>query len=240
MKKYYTFLLLIFFVITAYSQNSPIRINENSIVKDSAGNVYPFNIWQALIFKADYTLKPVDPQNKNTEFLLIELTDKQKNEILERMPKPRESPYFSTGKKISLFKSTDINNKKINLKDEKGKIIVLNFWFINCAPCRMEMPDLNDLVEKYKGNDSVLFIAVALDTRSDIKDFLKKMPFNYTIIHEGRYLSDKYGIKSYPTHVIVDTEGKVYFHTSGLATNTVFWLKKTIDEILTTGKSPKN
>jgi hypothetical protein len=66
------------------------------------------------------------------------------------------------------------------------------------------------------------------------------MPFNYTIIHEGRYLSDKYGIKSYPTHVIVDTEGKVYFHTSGLATNTVFWLKKTIDEILTTGKSPKN
>jgi len=87
------------------------------------------------------------------------------------MPKPRESPYFSTGKKISLFKSTDINNKKINLKDEKGKIIVLNFWFIDCAPCRMEMPDLNDLVEKYKGNDSVLFIAVALDTRSDIKDF---------------------------------------------------------------------
>jgi hypothetical protein len=36
----------------------------------------------------------------------------------------------------------------------------------------------------------------------------------------------------YPTHVIVDAEGKVYFHTSGLAVNTVYWINKSIKELL--------
>jgi hypothetical protein len=39
-------------------------------------------------------------------------------------------------------------------------------------------------------------------------------------------------VRLYPTHVILDTEGKVYFHTSGLAMNTIYWIKKSIKELL--------
>ncbi len=239
MKKYSLTCILICWFITAYTQPTSFKLDENTIVKDSVGYNYPYAIWRALLSKG-YSIKPIDPKNKNSEFLLVKLTDKQFAERLEKMPKPTESKYFTTGEKIKLFKTRDINNDKINLKEFEGKVIVLNFWFIDCPPCRREIPDLNELVEKYKNNDSVKFVAVALDQRSDLKDFLKKMPFNYAIVDNGKYLADSYGIKSYPTHIIVDAEGKVYFHSSGLGTNTVYWLKKTIDELLKPSMAVKN
>jgi peroxiredoxin len=130
------------------------------------------------------------------------------------------------------FKTRDINGNKIDLKALEGKIVVLNFWFVNCSPCRMEIPDLNKMVDSFKTNNKIVFIAIALDDRSILKSFLEKTPFNYNIIDGGKFIADKYGIRSYPTHVVIDTEGKVYFHTSGLSTNTVYWLSKTIKELL--------
>jgi len=108
----------------------------------------------------------------------------------------------------------------------------MNFWFINCQPCRMEIPELNALVDSFKNNSKVVFIAVGLDNKSSIMDFLKSFPFNYSIIDNGRFIADQYRIKSYPTHVVVDTERKVYFHTSGLGATTIYWIRKSIEELL--------
>jgi len=214
------------------AQTHNAKLNEKSIVKDSDGMVYPYTIWRTLIMQGDYYARPIDNQNEQSEFLLVRLTEEQKKQRLEKMPKPRESDCFRTGKKFNLFKGTDINNNKINLESEKGKIIVLNFWFINCPPCRMEIPALNELVDGYKGNENLKFIAIALDSKSDIQNFLKTTPFNYAIIDRGEYLSTRFGVRGYPTHVIIDQEGKIGFHTTGLAMNTVYWLKKSIDELL--------
>lgn len=224
------FILLVCYGFSVQAQTR-FQLNENSVVKDTAGTVYPASIWQALLMKG-YSLKPVDPKNPATEFLLVKLTDKQQQERLAKAPKPRESAFFKTGEKLSLFNTTDINNNKINLKNATGKIIVLNFWFINCGPCRREIPDLNELVDSFKNNDKVQFVAVALDDKGSIEEFLKLLPFKYTIVDNGRFIADKYGVRSFPTHVIINTDGKVYFHTTGLTTNTVYWLHKTIKELL--------
>jgi thiol-disulfide isomerase/thioredoxin len=145
------------------------------------------------------------------------------------MPKPMDSKFFRTGQTISSFKEKDINGVKYNLKELQGKIVVLNFWFINCPPCRQEIPHLNDMVESYKDNKDVVFIAVALDEKYDLEQFLKTMPYNYNIIDKGRYIAQQYGINAYPTHVILDKQGKVIFHTSGFGMGTVSWLKKSIE-----------
>ena len=215
----------------SFSQSKPVRLTENTIVKDSSGTLYPYETWRSMLMHG-YMLKAVDPKNENTEFILVKLSDKQQTERLERMGKPRESAFFKTGDKFQPFKTKDIDGNKIDLKALEGKIIVLNFWFVDCPPCRAEIPDLNKLVDSFKTNDKLVFIAIALDSKSGLKSFLKKTPFNYTIIHEGKFLADKYGIHSFPTHVIIDTEGKIYFHTTGLSPNTVYWLNKTIKELL--------
>jgi thiol-disulfide isomerase/thioredoxin len=224
---------LLAFVLTLQAQGQKnFKLSQNSVVKDMAGNVYPYAVWQTLLRNGDFTIKAENPKDSSTAFLLIPLTENEKQARFERMPKPKESANFTTDKEVNLFNTKDIDGNKIDLKNAKDKIIVINFWFVNCGPCRREIPDLNKLVDSFKTNEKVLFIGVALDAKSDLEKFLKQFPFNYTIVDDGRWIADKYGIRFYPTHVVIDTEGKVYFHTSGLATNTVYWIKKSINELL--------
>src|SRR4051794_3667982 len=116
------FLILIYtcFFTNMFAQAHQIKVTEKSIVKDADGMVYPFNVWRYLIMQGDYEMVPMDSLNKKTDFLLFKLTEQQKRQRLERMAKPEESPFFRTGKRLTLFKVSDIENNKINLKEEKG------------------------------------------------------------------------------------------------------------------------
>ena len=57
-----------------------------------------------------------------------------KNLVLIKNPKIYEDVIFK-----------DINQKDVNLDDYKGKLLILNFWATWCAPCREEMPSLDNL-----------------------------------------------------------------------------------------------
>lgn len=220
-------------ILTAQSPVTNMRLNENSIVKDSSGLVYPAAIWQKLMQSGDYSIRLINRQANPVEFLLVRLSESEKIARDQRLPKPNESKFFTTGNAISNSKLVTMDGKKYTLKDMKGKVVVLNFWFINCPPCRTEIPHLNKMVEGFKEKDDVVFLAVALDTYYELKSFLKEMPFQYGIVDGGSYIASKYGVTSFPTHVVIDKEGKIIFHTSGYGVSTVPWLKKAINEALT-------
>ena len=222
--------LLFFLACFCTLLSSAQKLTETSVVKDSSGTIYPAVIWRQLLMKGGHTVKPENKEDSNTAFYLVRLTSEEKEARLAKMPAPKESKFFRKGEALNLGTVKDINGNKIDLKNNQGKITVVNFWFINCPPCRMEIPDLNSLVEKYAA-DSVRFVAVALDQKFQLEEFLRTMPFKYNIVDEGRYLAEKYRVQSYPTHVVVDKEGKVYFHTTGLGMNTVYWIEKCIREI---------
>ncbi|MCY1524470.1 Thiol-disulfide oxidoreductase ResA [compost metagenome] len=157
------------------------------------------------------------------------------------MGKPRPSDVFKEGEKFRAERFTSIEKVKLDMKQNPDKVYVLNFWFINCPPCKQEIPELNEMVARYKDRPEVVFIGVALDASYDLKKFLKTNPFNYHIVADGRFYSEKYGVKSYPTHVIVGKDGLIKFSTIGLAPNTVHWIDKVIKEQIapasTTGAS---
>jgi thiol-disulfide isomerase/thioredoxin len=204
-------------------------LSESSVVKDTLGAVVPYTLWSGLLMTGHYKIKA--DEKDNTEFIIYRLSDEEYEKALGTMPKPKESNFFRTGSSFTHFKTTDINDNKVNTKSLAGKIIVLNFWFINCPPCRMEMPELNKLSDTYRSDSSIVFLAIALDKKYDLEQFLKSSRFGYTIIDNGRFICDQYHINSYPTNVIVDQKGKVYFHSTGLGVGTVHWLKKSIEEL---------
>ena len=206
-------------------------LNESTIVKDTSGTIYAYAAWRQLLATGHYSLRPEDPQNTNSSYIITRLTDQEYAKKMASIPKPRESDYFKTGASFSYFKAKDINGNKINEKTLAGKILVLNYWFINCPPCRTEIPELNKLKEQYKGDTSVVFVAVCLDDKYSIKQFLKSNPFHYQIVDDGRFIARDYNVGGYPTNVIVDQEGKIYFHTSGFGNNLVHWLNKSINEL---------
>ena len=121
--------------------------------------------------------------------------------------------------------------QKIDTKKMLGDIIVYNFWFTTCAPCKAEMPKLNQLREKYK-DKNVHFIAIALNPGHEIIPFLKTTPLAYDIIPEGRWIAEMYGITGYPTNIIVDKKGIVQFYEMGYKTDIVERMSAKLDEYL--------
>ncbi|MCR8559163.1 TlpA family protein disulfide reductase [Mucilaginibacter sp. BJC16-A38] len=207
------------------------HIGETSVVQDSSGNRYAYADWQKLMRTGNYTLKSIKPGNDSTAYLLVKLDEAAKTKLIQIMPKPAETTYFTTGQKLDLFSANDIEGFKLRPKELAGKTLVINFWFIDCPPCRQEIPELNKMALSYANDPNIIFIAVALDYKSDLKKFVKENPFAYHIVEYGRHIADDYGIRTYPTNVVVDKQGVVRFHATGFGLNTPYWIKKTIDEV---------
>lgn len=220
-------------LFSAAQSNTTVKrkIDDKTIVVDSSGMQYIYAVWVKLFQTGDYGLKAVNPADETSPMLLYKLTEEEKQKRDENAPMPKESKFFTTGAEFGSFKLKNMKGKKFDSKSLKDKVVVFNFWFINCPPCKTEIPHLNKVVEEFKDKD-VVFIAVALDQYNELQDFLEKTPFNYEIIDDGRNFAAYYGITSYPTHVVVDKQGKIAYHTSGLSTGTIPWLKKTITTLL--------
>ncbi|WP_418264287.1 TlpA family protein disulfide reductase [Flavobacterium faecale] len=137
----------------------------------------------------------------------------------------------SIGQKAKTFSDVSILQEKINTKKMEGDLIVYNFWFTTCAPCKAEIPKLNELKQKYK-DKNVHFIAIALDSEYKIASFLKTTPLYYDIIAEGRYISEKFDVTAYPTNIIVDKNGIIQFYETGYKSDILERMSFAIDKHL--------
>jgi len=125
-----------------------------------------------------------------------------------------------------------LNGSEYKLVTSK-KITVINYWFLGCAPCRMEIPYLNELVKKYNNRPEIQFIAVTLDKPDDINKYLYEGNiFKYQILGNGKKAAIKSKVQSYPTHLIIDTTGKVVGEWQSYTPTTVFEISQKIDELL--------
>ena len=114
------------------------------------------------------------------------------------------------GKPLPAFAFQDLNGKAYTAANTLGKILVLKAWFINCHTCVQEFPQVNALVEKYRPNKDVLFVSLAFDGASELRDFLKQGQLKYaTVPNCEPYLAEKLNISGYPTHIIVGRDGNI-------------------------------
>lgn len=115
---------------------------------------------------------------------------------------------------IPSFSAITLTGKKIDSEKLRGKIIVINFWYIGCSPCRAEMPGLNKLVAKYC--DKVEFLSFSKDDRMQLIEFVKKNSVNFEVIPNSFELDQKFCIVAgYPTNMVINQDGKVELIFSG-------------------------
>jgi peroxiredoxin len=107
-----------------------------------------------------------------------------------------------------LFSARDMNGQTVALTELRGKVVVLNFWAVTCAPCRVEMPALNKLAEEY-GDRDVVFLAPTGDGSDSVRRFLKKQKFAYRVLPAAGELMVLYGIRGFPVHMVIDKKGRV-------------------------------
>ena len=145
-------------------------------------------------------------------------------------PKFNNRITYKIGEKILPFNYTDIYGKEVSSQSLKGNVIVLNFWGTWCAPCIKEIPELNELVKKFK-NENVRFIAPSVNTKKDmlVNNFLTKHPFLYDIvIIEG----NDYSVTTFPTHIIINQENEVIDIIEGYSKANTEKLEYTIRQTL--------
>lgn len=78
------------------------------------------------------------------------------------------------GLKFPDFKATTIDSITVTPDDLKGKIVLINLWFINCAPCVAEIPMFNELQNTFSRQDFVI-LSFGLDESNQSKTFLKSI-----------------------------------------------------------------
>jgi peroxiredoxin len=130
------------------------------------------------------------------------------------------------------FQAKNLKGETVSLESLKGKIIVINFWFIACAPCLQEIPDLNALVEKFKNNPDVVFLAPTFDEVEKVREFVERKNFQYSIIPQAKTWIADYNISNFPTHLIIDKQGTIAFSQINAGKNVVEQLQKNIETLL--------
>ncbi|MCC9070832.1 TlpA family protein disulfide reductase [Flavobacterium sp. F-65] len=106
------------------------------------------------------------------------------------------------------FSFKDLNGTLVTNESMKGKIVVIKCWYIHCAACIKEFPDVNQLVEKYKNREDIIFVSLAEDTPEQLNAFLKRKPLSYSVIPNMKiYMNETLQLNAFPTHFIINKEG---------------------------------
>jgi peroxiredoxin len=139
---------------------------------------------------------------------LMRITDEMKKKMDERKAANNQALSSMLNKNAPEFELTDLQGKKWSLKKLQGKVVVLNFWFTTCIPCIKEIPDLNTLVQDYK-DKNVVFLGLTFSNKDQVKKFLTKHPFDYTLLPGSQEIDKKYNISSWPASIVIDKNGMI-------------------------------
>ena len=143
-------------------------------------------------------------------------------DLIPDTPSPRADADNSPlrGKPAPAFTLLDLNGKKVSLRDFKGHPLVLNFWGTYCAPCKVEMPWLEEFSRKYAPQGFEV-VGVTYDSevgKATISKDTQKLGVTYPILLsdpaiEKAYLSDS---EVLPMSFYLDRTGKIIAVTAGL------------------------
>jgi len=106
------------------------------------------------------------------------------------------------------FEVTNLNGDTVQLSALAGRVRLVDFWATWCAPCRNEIPMLNDLHRQYA--DSGLSILALSDEEPEIvQEFVVETGMAYTNLVRASDVADRYGVLGLPTAFLVDREGHI-------------------------------
>ena len=120
-----------------------------------------------------------------------------------------------------------LEDSGVTVGDYHGKVVLVNFWATWCDPCRVEIPWLIEMQNKYGAKGfTVLGIAMDEEGKSVVAPFVakerydvngQKLPMNYPIVVGNEKVAEKFGgLLGYPTSILISRDGKVLKRTTGL------------------------
>jgi cytochrome c biogenesis protein CcmG, thiol:disulfide interchange protein DsbE len=110
------------------------------------------------------------------------------------------------------FQLPAVDGSQVHLSDLRGKVVLLNFWATWCPPCEAEMPDLNALHERYGVEHDFVVLGLNMqESQAVVSVFADQYGLSFPLLLDldGAVSARGYGIRSMPTSIIVDREGRI-------------------------------
>jgi thiol-disulfide isomerase/thioredoxin len=104
----------------------------------------------------------------------------------------------------------DVNGNDVRLSDFRGKIVFLNFWTTWCPTCRIEMPSMEKLHQKFKDQDFAMITINLQESASQVIAFFKEYKLTFTALLDSTgEVGTRFRINAIPTTFILDKKGQI-------------------------------
>jgi peroxiredoxin len=120
------------------------------------------------------------------------------------------------------FTLAELGGKTWTLKEQRGKVVLLNFWATWCPPCRKEMPDLETLHQQFK-DQGLVILAISDEDAGKVKPFIAQQKVTYPILLDpGRKVNELFQIEGIPKTFVYDRNGKLVAQSIDMRTRRQF------------------
>lgn len=125
---------------------------------------------------------------------------------------------FSIGMPAFDFELMDTSGRYVKLRDYRGKIVILDFFFNGCHGCVKLAKGMEEVISRFKNNPNLAFISISIDKKMEVfKEAVRSGKYTnknsvnlYTNgLGENHELIEHYSIQGYPYLMIIDTSGKI-------------------------------
>ena len=131
---------------------------------------------------------------------------------------PAEATRTEVGQAAPTFALTTVDGTVFDLEEQRGKVVLLNFWATWCPPCIAEMPALRDRVyERFAGEDFAMLCIAREEDDAKIVPFAEKhevtaLPMAGDV---DRSVYALYAEHTIPRNVVIDRDGRIVFQSFG-------------------------
>lgn len=117
---------------------------------------------------------------------------------------------YKVGSVMGDFTVTDVDGKSYQLSRllREKKLVILNFWYCTCVPCKAEFPYFNSIYQRY-GQELEILALNHFDSESQIRQLRDEMSLIFPLARENLGMQKGFGIQSYPVSVFLGPEGRI-------------------------------
>lgn len=114
---------------------------------------------------------------------------------------------------FTLKRFTD--DREVSLADYKGRVVIVDFWFPNCGPCRESFPFLQQLASKYKDKGvDILVINATEGQEAFVLPFLRSTGYSFIPLRSNfDWVHTVYSVNHFPTTFFIGGDKRVYYET---------------------------